>query len=146
MMIAKLTVLTIGVIAALSCASSVQAANCATISVSPGTPSIPAWNPINPAAQEATFAVTVTRVSSTTKSLRLIFLDADSNATPVRIGPTAGPRYQLLNTDSGATISFPSGTQVASQTVPNTQFGNGANNSVIVNMKVQILANSSPSE
>ena len=124
-----------------------RAANCATISVSPGSPAIPSWNPINPAQQEATFSVTVTRVANpSSKSVRLIFVDANSNATTTRVGTSSGPRYQIINTDSGMTISFASGTQITGQTVPATSFGNGSNPSVSINMKVRILANSSPSE
>lgn len=121
------------------------AANCATVSVSPGTPSFPSWNPINPAIQEASVTATVTRVSSQTKSLRLIFLDANSNQTTVRVGTTSGPRYRVINSDTGSTISFPSGTQVGSSAAANVQFG-GSSNVLAVNLKVQILANSAPSE
>lgn len=122
------------------------AANCATITVSPATPSIPQWNPLNPTIQEATFTVTVTRVSSTSKSVRLIFLDNNSNATPPRIGSAAGPRYQIIDTGSGDTISYPSGTQISGLNHPAIQFGNGTNNTVTANMKVRILANSTPIE
>lgn len=144
MMIRKFV--TVAAIGTLCSATAAMAASCANISASPATPSIPQWNPINPAAQEGTFSLTVTRVSNSTKSVRLIFLDANSNATPVRIGTAAGPRYQIINTDSGETISFPSGTQIVSQSISSTQFGSGANNSVTVNMKVRILANSTPVE
>lgn len=123
-----------------------MAADCATIAVSPGAPMIPSWNPINPAAQEATFSVAVTRASATSKSVRLIFVDADSTATPVRIGTTTGPRYQIINLDSGATISFPSTALVSSQTVPVTSFGSGTSNVVTVNAKVRIPANTAPAE
>ena len=146
MMIRKLVAVAAIAMGALGSGSIAAAASCANISVSPATPSIPQWNPINPAAQEGTFTVTVTRVANSTKSVRLIFLDLDNNATPVRIGTTAGPRYQIINTDSGETISFPSGTQISSQSISSIQFGNGANASVTVNMKVRILANSSPVE
>ena len=146
MMIRKLVAVAAVAIGALGAGTAAVAASCANISASPATPSIPQWNPINPAAQEGTFSVTVTRVANSTKGVRLIFLDANNNAAPVRIGSTAGPRYQIINTDSGETISFPSGTQIASQSISSTQFGNGANTSVTVNMKVRILANSTPVE
>ena len=122
------------------------AANCATISVSPASPAIPSWNPINPAAQEANFAVTMTRTKGSSKSARLIFLDSNSSATPTRIRTATGPRYQIINVENGAVISFPSGTRITGVTVPTTAFGNGAYNAVTVNMKVRILANSAPSE
>lgn len=121
------------------------AANCATISVSPSAPSFASWNPINPAIQEAVVAVTITRASSSTKSARLIFLDANSSQSPVRVGTTSGPRYQVVNSDTGSVISFPSGTQIGNVSAGNTQFG-GSGNSATVNLKVQILANSAPSE
>lgn len=146
-MIRKLVAAAAIAVSTLGLGTAARAANCATISVSPGSPAIPSWNPINPAQQEATFSVTVTRVANpSSKSMRLIFVDANSNATTTRIGTSSGPRYQIINTDSGMTISFGSGTQITGQTVPTTSFGNGSNDSVSINMKVRILANSSPSE
>ena len=142
------SIVTLG--AALACAllstQSAHAANCATLSVSPAAPSIPTWNPLNPAAQEANFTATITRVSSSTKAIRLIFLDANSSAAPTRVGTTSGPRYDIVNVNSGATISFPSGTQVATQTVPQIAFSNSSVASVQVNLKVRIAANTNPSE
>ena len=141
-----LAAIAMGAAAACGSAGTAIAANCATIAVTPGAPAIPTWNPINPTAQEASFSVGVTRASTTSKSVRLIFLDANSSAIPVRIGTTTGPRYQIINIDSGATISFPSSAQVSSQTVPVTSFGNGTNNLVSVNVKVRIPANTAPAE
>ena len=104
-MIRKLVAAAAIAVSTLGLGTAALAANCATISVSPGSPAIPSWNPINPAQQEATFSVTVTRVANpSSKSVRLIFVDANSNATTTRIGTTSGPRYQIINTDSGATI------------------------------------------
>ena len=123
-----------------------HAANCATLSVSPAAPSIPSWNPLNPAAQEANFTATITRVSSSTKAIRLIFLDANSSAVPTRVGTTSGPRYDIVSVNSGATISFPSGTQVATQTVPLIALSSSSVSSVQVNLKVRIAANTNPSE
>ena len=145
-MIRKIAALGAGALTAVGCGGAALAANCATISISPASPSIPAWNPLNPGAQEATFVVSVTRAATTTKSLRLIFLDANSNAAPVRIGTSQGPRYRIINTDTGTTVSFPQGTQITGQSVANTQFGNGSPNTVNVNMKLQIVANTAPSE
>lgn len=129
------------------CAQPAFGQNCATVSVSPATPTIPAWNPINPALQEATLTATIQRVNSNSRSARLIFLDANSSASPTRVGTSSGPKYQVINTDTGATVSFPQGTSVAGQTVATTNLPNGAGgNSVTVNLKVQILANNSPVE
>lgn len=142
------SIVTLG--AALACAllstQYAHAANCATLSVSPGTPSIPIWNPLNPAAQEANFTATITRLSNSTKGIRLIFLDANSSAVPTRVGTTSGPRYDIVNVSSGAIISFPSGTQVATQTVSQIAFGSSSVASVQVNLKVRIAANTNPSE
>ena len=134
--------------AALACAllsaRPALAANCATLSVSPGAPSIPTWNPLNPSSQEANFTATVTRASGSTKAFRLIFLDANSSAVPTRIGTASGPRYDIINVDSGATISFPSGTQVAAQNILLTQVG--SNSTAQVHLKVRIAANTNPTE
>ena len=104
------SIVTLG--AALACAllstQSAHAANCATLSVSPAAPSIPTWNPLNPAAQEANFTATITRVSSSTKAIRLIFLDANSSAAPTRVGTTSGPRYDIVNVKDLA-AAFPQG-------------------------------------
>lgn len=118
------------------------AANCATISsISPSSPSIPTWDPLNPATQTVTFSVTLNAAGSNQKSVALIFLDSDSNATPTRIGTTTGPRYQILN--GSTVISFPSGTSVAGQTVPTANF---SNNTVTISLQAQVLANNSPTE
>jgi virulence-associated protein VagC len=122
------------------------AATCATLSVSPATPTIPTWDPIQPALQEASFTATLNPVSSSTKRARLIFLDADSNVTPLRLQSPTGPRYEIVNTATGATISFPMNAQVISQTVPLTQFNNGNSPAVTIPMKVRIAANLNPVE
>lgn len=126
--------------------SSALAATCATVTLNPGTPSIPTWNPLNPAAQEATFTATITRVSSNFKSVRLIFLDSNSNVTPTRIGTASGPRYNIFNVDTGNIISFASGTVIGSTNPPNLSFGNGPSNVLLTNLKIQIPANTLPSE
>ncbi len=122
------------------------AATCATVTFTPGTPSIPTWNPLNPAAQEATFTATITRVSNSFKSVRLIFLDSNSTVTPTRIGTTTGPRYNIYNVDTGNIISFASGTVISNTNPPNLSFGNGSSDVLTANLKVQILANTLPSE
>ncbi|HLY88012.1 MAG TPA: hypothetical protein VKQ27_03445 [Acetobacteraceae bacterium] len=132
--------------AALGSGGAACAANCGTIAVSPSAPNFSSWNPLNPANQQVPFVVTFARASASTKSVRLIFLDANSNAIPTRIGTTTGPRYQIVNTDSGAIVSFPSGTSVTSQTVAVTQTSNGSANSFTINMSAVALANSSPTE
>jgi hypothetical protein len=145
-MIRKLAAATCSAVAALGLTGPALAAACATVSISPGTPTIPAWNPINPAQQEVTFTATVTRIANSSKSFRLIFLDSNSNATPLRIATNSGPRYQIVNTDSGTIISYPSGAQITSLSSPITNFGNGANDSVLVNLKAVIPANITPAE
>lgn len=134
-----------GALAALGWTGPAMAAACATVSISPGTPTIPAWNPINPAAQEVTFTATVTRLSTSSKSVALIFLDSNSSVAPVRIGNTLGPRYQIINTDTGTLISFPSGTQVSALRVPNSKFTDEIG-PVVINLKVVIPANVTPAD
>jgi hypothetical protein len=123
-----------------------MAASCATLSISPASPAVPTWDPIQPALQEASFTATLSPVSSSTKRARLIFLDADSNISPLRLQSGTGPRYEIVNTATGATVSFPMNTQIASQTVPLTQFNNGNSPAVAIPMKVRIPANLNPVE
>lgn len=129
-------------------ASPALAENCALVSVLPASPSIPTWNPITPALQEATFVATIVRKNKgSTNSARLIFVDANSTSPTTRVGTTAGPKYQIINTDTGATASFPSGSLVTGQTIATTALPNGSGgNSVAVNFKVRILANNTPVE
>jgi hypothetical protein len=145
-MIGKLTKRLILVVAFTAASSPAMAATCATLSISPATPAIPTWDPIQPALQEASFTATLNPVSSSTKRARLIFLDANSNMTPLRLQGATGPRYEIVNTATGATVSFPMNTQVASQTVPLTQFNNGNSAAVAIPMKVRIPANLNPVE
>jgi hypothetical protein len=144
MMIRKLG-LAIAVMATVGFHGTALAANCATVTVSPAAPAIPQWNPLNGAAQEASFTVTMTRDAASTKRAKLIFLDSNSNASPTRIGTTTGPRYDILNMDAGSTlVSFPQGTQVASVNIPDSQFSNRGD--ATLSFKVRIRANTSPQE
>lgn len=121
------------------------AANCATVTVSPAAPAIPQWNPLDGAAQEAPVTVTLSRASASSKSVRLIFIDNNSNASPTRIGTTTGPRYDILNMSAGGTIiSFPQGTQVTGVGTPTTQFSNKGDTTI--NLMARIRPNSSPQE
>lgn len=120
------------------------AANCATVTASPASPAIPTWDPLNGPDQEASFTVTITRTSNQSRSVRLIFVDADSTATPTRVGAN-GPRYEIINvSDGGTRISYPQGTQIASLSLPTAKFaGQGT---ATVDLKVRILANTSVQE
>lgn len=130
--------------AALALPATAWAADCANIVVSPAAPSIPEWNPLDGQPQEASFTVKVQREQGGAKSARLIFLDADSTASVLRVGGTAGPRYEIRNA-GGALISFPQGTQIGTATgVPTTQFNNDGE--ATLNLKVRILGNASPQE
>jgi hypothetical protein len=116
-----------------------EAANCANVTFT--SPSIPTWNPINPAAVQASFTATIARTSSSSRSARLILIDTNNASAPVRVG-SAGPQYQITNTGTGATISFPQNTSVTAQTVATTDLPNGSGgNSVNVNLQVTIPAN-----
>lgn len=140
----KSTAAVLTAVAAAACAPAALADTCATLAVSsPAT--ITDWNPLLSLTgpKEASFSVTLTRIANSSKSVRLIFLDNQSD-DPGRID-LAGPRYQVLD-GGGNIVSFPAGTQVVSQTgVPTINFGNGANDSVTVAMKVRLPANGSPS-
>lgn len=137
----------IALIAALSLAApDARAANCATFTASPTTPTIPTWNPLTAVMQEATFSLAVSATNGSTKSMKLIFVDTNSNASPVRVSTNTGPRYEIYNNDSGALVSFPAGTTVAAANVPTTQFKGNANTATTVNFRVRILANTSPVE
>lgn len=143
----RITFTAAAAVLALACSAGARAASCATVAIAPAAPAIPAWNPIAPAEQSATFTLTLTRTASSTRRARVILLDTDSSAVPLRIGAGNGPRYLIDNLDSGAVISFPRGTQVGAQTVPLTQFpSSGNSNATTLNLRVRVLANSSPIE
>jgi hypothetical protein len=129
--------------AALALPGVAWGADCANITASPAIPTIPQWNPLDGQPQEATFTVKMRREQGGARSARLIFLDANSSASPTRIGATVGPRYEILNRGSQP-ISFPQGTQVGSVNVPSTQFNNDGE--ATLDLKVRILGNSSASE
>lgn len=129
--------------AALALPGAAWGADCANIVVTPASPEIPQWNPLDGQAREANFTVKVRRELGGAKSARLIFLDGNSTASPLRVG-TAGPRYEIRNAGS-TVISFPQGTQVGTATsVPTIQFNNDGE--AMLNLKVRILGNASPQE
>jgi hypothetical protein len=109
------------------------AANCAALSFSPTTISFNGtWDPINPAQKTATFTATFNPVPSSTKTIRLIFLDNDSGS-PIRLG-SAGPQYHV--TLSSADYAFKSGTLVS--TMPFV----AVNGSTSLTFTVSVPANS----
>jgi len=116
-----------------------EAVNCASVTFT--SPTVPSWNPINPAAVQASFTATIARKNSSSMSARLILLDTNNASRPVRVG-IAGPQYQIANSSTGDTVSFPEGTDVTTQTVGTTNLPNGSSgNSVNVPMQVTIPAN-----
>src|SRR5438270_3881820 len=85
------------------------AAQCATVTFSPGSVTVPAWNPISPGAQQATFTMTLTRVSTATNAIRIIFTDSNDSSQPVKLGTNgtfSGPQYQVLD-PSGNNVLYP---------------------------------------
>lgn len=127
----------------LACAAA-PAHACATVSFAPAVLTVPAWDPITPAAQQVNVTMTVTRASPSTGSVRLIFLDGNDSAQPVRLGARAGssgPFYQLL-TAGGANIVYPQGTVVGATSAPLLDFpAKGAANSIQVVLRLVVPAN-----
>lgn len=127
-------------------AEGARAAGCATVAFSPASVSVPAWNPITPGPSQANLTATITRSNSTTTSVRLIFLDSNDRAQPVRLGAatdgSSGPIYQLLDA-SGVNILYPLNTAVTSSNAPLINYPNkGGGNALSVSLKVIVPANS----
>ncbi|WP_022683548.1 hypothetical protein [Sphingobium bisphenolivorans] len=117
------------------------AASCATVTVSPATPTIPEWNPLSGEIKEATFSVTVTRESASTKSVRWMLLDDNGNGSPLLVG-ASGPRYEIVSSGTGnTTIAYPKGTPLTAALGALAQFNN--KNDAAFSLKVRLLANSS---
>lgn len=138
------TVLAAGVMVAG--ASPALAANCATVSFSPASVSLPAWNPITPGPVQANFTATVTRANATTTSVRLIFLDSNDTAQPVKLGAASGgasgPFYQLLDS-AGVNILYPHNTAVTGTSAPLLNYPNkGGGNALSTSLRLVVPANS----
>lgn len=121
------------------------AAQCATVSFSPATVTVPAWNPITPGAQQASFSMTVTRVSTATNAIRIIFTDSNDSSQPVKLGTNgaaSGPQYQVLD-PSGNNVVYPLGTSIISvKPTPLVQYqSKSSNNAVSVTFRVYVPAN-----
>lgn len=134
-----------GAILACAVAQPALAAQCANVSFSPGSVAVPAWNPINPAAQQASFTMTVTRLSSSTSDIRLMFLDSNDPSQPVRlgiVGTRSGPPYQVLDA-SGQNILYPKNSSVTSlQGQPAFRWQNkNSNNTLSLTFRLLVPAN-----
>ena len=121
------------------------AAQCATVSFSPATVAVPAWNPINPGAQQASFTMTLTRVSTATNGIRIIFTDSNDSSQPVKLGTNgtaSGPQYQVLD-PSGNNIVYPVNTSITTvKPTPLVQYqSKSSNNSVPLSLRVYVPAN-----
>ena len=121
------------------------AAQCATVSFSPSSVAVPNWDPISPGAQQASFAMTVTRVSTSTNSIKIIFLDSNDQSQPVKLGvvnSTSGPQYQVLD-PSGNNVVYPKGTSISSlKLTPLVEYQSKSSpNSVTRTFRVYVPAN-----
>jgi hypothetical protein len=121
-----------------------QANACATVSFSPATVSIPSWDPITPAPQQVSFTATIIRAASTTTSVRLILLDSNDRASPMKLGSRSGlegPQYQVLNS-AGTNIVYPTGTLVSAAAAPQIDFPNkGGGNALQTGLRLLVPAN-----
>lgn len=134
-----------GAFLAVAAADPALAAQCANVSFSPLTVTVPAWNPINPGAQQASFTMTVTRISSTTNAIRIIFTDSNDSSQPVKLGTngtSSGPQYQVLD-PSGNNVVYPLGTSITSvKPTPLIQYqSKSSNNAVSVPFRAYVPAN-----
>ncbi len=134
-----------GAFLALNAADVVLAAQCATVSFSPGNVSVPGWNPITPGSQQASFTMTLTRVSTTTNAIRIIFTDSNDASQPVKLGTNgtaSGPQYQVLD-PSGNNVVYPVNTSITSvKPTPLVQYqSKSSNNTVSVAFRVYVPAN-----
>jgi hypothetical protein len=134
-----------GAFLAVTAADPALAAQCATVSFSPGSVAVPAWNPIMPGAQQATFTMTLTRVSSATTGIRIIFTDTNDSSQPVKLGTNgtaSGPQYQLLD-PSGKNVVYPLNTSIAAvKPSPLIEYQNkGSSNTAQVTFRVYVPAN-----
>jgi hypothetical protein len=134
-----------GALIALAAADPALAAQCATVSFSPGTVNVPGWNPISPGAQQATFTMTVTRLSTATTGVRLMFLDSNDQSQPEYLGYNGtqrGPQYQVLDA-SGMNVLYPVGSSVTSlRGQPAfTWLNKNSNNTVSASFRVYVPAN-----
>ena len=120
---------------AMGFAGPAMAAPCMTMTISPSAPGLAQWNPLDGQDQEVAFTATITRDAASTKSVRLIFIDNDSNISPTRIG-TSGPRYAIVSAGGGV-ISFPKGTTLSNSYGVTVPFTN--KNDATVSLKVRIL-------
>src|SRR5947209_5643907 len=121
------------------------AAQCATVTFSPGSVTVPAWNPISPGAQQATFTMTLTRVSTATNGIRIIFTDSNDSSQPVKLGTNAGfngPQYQVLD-PSGNNVLYPLSTSVSAvKPTPLVEYqSKSSNNTATVSFRVYVPAN-----
>lgn len=134
-----------GAFLALTVTDPVLAAQCATVSFSPGNVSVPNWNPITPAAQQASFTMTLTRVSTATNAIRIIFTDSNDSSQPVKLGTNgtvSGPQYQVLD-PSGNNVVYPLNTSItAVKPTPLVEYqSKSSNNTVSVGFRVYVPAN-----
>lgn len=134
-----------GACLALAAAKPALAAQCATVSFSPGTVNVPGWNPISPAAQQASFTMTVTRLNTATTGIRLMFLDSNDQSQPEFLGNNgiqSGPQYQVLDS-SGNNVLYPAGSLVTSlRGQPAFTWQNkNSNNTISASFRVYVPAN-----
>lgn len=120
-------------------------AQCASVSFSPASVTVPAWNPISPGAQQAAFTMSLTRVSTSTNAIRIIFTDSNDSSQPVKLGTSgtaSGPPYQLLD-PSGNNIVYPLNTSITSvKPTPLVEYqSKSSNNTVQVGLRVYVPAN-----
>ena len=111
-----------------------------------GPTEVSGWNPLTGGTGVATFTATATRMSSTTRSARIIFRDGDSGTT--FLGPNGspnGPRYEIKD-PGGVIVSAPVSTAPLN-TGPGPHFSWGNNTTTDVsgpiNFTISVLPNSS---
>lgn len=134
-----------GAVLAAAATDPALAAQCATVSFSPAAVSVPNWNPINPGPQQANFTMTVTRVSTSTNAIRIIFTDSNDSSQPVKlgvVGSTSGPQYQVLDPSGNNTV-YPLNTSItAVKPTPLVEYqSKSSNNTVSVAFRVYVPAN-----
>ena len=142
----RMWAMTPGALLALAAADPASAALCATVSFSPTLVALPDYDPIAGGSVQTSFTATITRQSSATTDVRLIFLSSMINL-PVRlgikVGSNFGPLYQILD-PSGVNVAFNSTASVTTKTNPKISLATGASgDSIAVNYLASVLANSS---
>jgi len=135
-----------GICAVASFPGALHAAACATLTPSPASMVVSGWDPIGGAAQDLSLNLSLQRVSSSAKSVRLILVDAETAALPLRIAGSNGPRYEITDTATGSLIAYPMSTSVDSTNAPVRAFPNGANASINIAARLHVFANTSPIE